>query len=143
MKILGPFLAALLIYSWIAGQLVAADDYWWAADNGKTDQAQKTSWNPLTPIDAGIKGVDRGLKKIGNGTKRLFSNAGDALRLKSPASKKVSKTPHLPWIRPAKPEEEKKKSEKPSWLGSWFQQQEKPRPSSSIEDFLDAGRLDP
>jgi hypothetical protein len=127
MKILGPLFVAVLICTWIAGRPATADDWWWSADADKAQRSQspaKKAFNPLAPIDAGVKGIDRGLKKLGSDTKRFFSNTGEALR----------------WKRPAKPPTQTE--EKSSWLGSFFHR-EQPRPSSSVEDFLGAGRLDP
>ena len=126
MKILQPLLVALFALAWAACQPAAAGEWWWAAESQPTERSQSPAakFNPLAPIDAGVKGIDRGLKKLGSGTKRLFSNAGEALR----------------WKRPAKPQTPAEP--KPSWFSSLFDREE-PRPSSSVNDFLGAGRLDP
>jgi len=140
MRILALLLVALLLVAWSACQSVAAGEWWWAAESRSAEPPESPAkkFNPLAPIDAGVKGIDRGLKRLGSDTKRFFSTAGNALRWKRSAESSQRTARHVPWIQPAKPETE----QKPSWFGSLFEREE-PRPSSSVTDFLGAGRLDP
>ncbi len=74
------------------------------------------------------------LSKVATGTKKFFSNVGDALSMKkSPSQKTV--TPTNPYFKPAKEES------KPSWFSSMFHKEETKK-QTSPSDWINQQRLD-
>jgi hypothetical protein len=68
-----------------------------------------------------------GLGKVTTGTKKFFTNVGDALSLKRSQSKKTTTTPSNPWFKPPKEEP------KPSWFSQMFHKEEDKKPGNPGE----------
>jgi hypothetical protein len=75
------------------------------------------------------------LSKMTTGTKKFFSNIGNALTFKKSAPSKQTSIPTNPWIKPPKEEP------KSSWFASSKEEPKKKAPSPS--EWLEQKRLDP
>jgi len=156
MKLAGMLALGLFLGLSVVGGTAAADNWWWAADEEPAERPDRSAdtpkplwqptFNPLAPLQAGAKGIDRGLKRFDAGMKkvaaegrRFLTEAGAKLSGGRDEPKPPGTTPHLSWIRPVEPPRDR---EKPSWFDRWFRREE-PRPSDSVADFMSARRLDP
>jgi hypothetical protein len=76
------------------------------------------------------------LDKVGTGTKKFFSQAGESLGLKKAEPKKLTSA------IPRRPELHPQQKESKSWLPSWLQSEE-PKKDKTVSEWMKNKRLDP
>jgi len=98
----------------------------------KAAEKSTVKWEPLVRLEAGVK-------KLGDGTKKFFTDTAETLRLKKPAAKRKPTSRYRPWSSYSKA---RKQEEKKSWLDSLFRREE-PEPIQSMKDFVGLERPSP
>ena len=138
MKILGTLSTGLILVLLIC-DLAQAEDDW--------------SLNRLNPFTKHVKKLGNGTKKLLSdataGTEKLFHGAADVLTLKKPTSQKKASNPLLPWTWGAKDppptnswNHRAPKKQKKSFM-DFLIRREEPKPVKSFKDFFALERMDP
>ncbi len=130
----------------VAVVLLAAASPVWA--NGESE----SSWNPFakkseaakataapSPLTAPLQSIDTGIKKLGNGTKKLFLDARNALTPK-PSPKPKSRPLHS-WIHPPTDDQSQRSHEsKPSWFDRLLGRKAEPKKIETMSDWVGQDR---
>ena len=106
----------------------------WSLPNPFSSETKTTVKKPVTKTTKQEPSV---LEKVGSGTKKFFSQAGETLGLTKPEAKK----PKYATATPPKIQSSKK-AESKSWLSNPFQSEE-PKKPKTVSEWMNNKRLDP